>query len=190
MERGVLVNQLYFPNLGTEFVTEQGIRIRTRLIQPEDADLLIELFHHLSLDTKRRRFNIGLQNVEEKRIQEVAQLLAGVDNRTSGGAILGFVTDPTEELITVARLARPENHPDSPTAEVAVVVRDDYQGQGIGTQMLKQLITLARQMKIKTLTAAIQSDNTAIFRILNKLSIPVDMHTSHGETEISINIDA
>lgn len=183
------MNQLHSSNLVTEFVTEQGNRIRTRLIQPEDADLLIELFHHLSPDTKRRRFNIGLQNVEESRIQEVAKLLAGVDNRTTGGAILGFVTDPTEELITVARLARPENHPDSPTAEVAVVVRDDYQGQGIGTEMLRYLITLARQMKIKTLTAAIQSDNTAIFRILNKLNIPVEMQTSHGETEISIKIE-
>jgi GNAT superfamily N-acetyltransferase len=190
MERGYLVNQLYSPNLVAEFVTEQGNHIRTRLIQPGDADLLIELFHHLSPDTKRRRFNIGLQNVEEKRIQEVAQLLTSVDNRTTGGAILGFVTSPTEELITVARLARPEHQPDSAEAEVAVVVRDDYQGQGIGTQMLKHLITLARQMKIKTLTAAIQSDNTAIFRILNKLSIPVEMHTSQGETEIRIKIDA
>ncbi|MBX2999813.1 MAG: HAD-IA family hydrolase [Caldilineaceae bacterium] len=188
-KRGDLVNPLHSIDSTAEFKTEQGTRIRTRLIQPEDADLLIKLFHHLSPDTKRRRFNIGLQNVDEKRIQETAQVLAGVDNHTTGGAILGFVTNPDEELITVARLARPENQPDSSTAEVAVVVRDDYQGQGIGTEMLRRLITLARQMKIKTLTAGVQSDNTAIFRILNKLSLPIEMRTSHGETEIEIKIE-
>jgi RimJ/RimL family protein N-acetyltransferase len=178
------------PELAIEFRTEQGSQIRTRLIQPNDADHLIDLFHHLSPETRRRRFNIGLQNVEQKRVRETAQILANVDNRTTGGAILGFVTARTEELIAVARLARPENQPRSPEAEVAVVVRDDYQGQGIGTEMLKHLITLARQMRIKTLTASIQTDNTAIFKILQKLSIPVEAHTSHGETEIRINIDA
>lgn len=190
-KEGELVSsRLDSPRLAVEFTTEQGSGIRTRLIQPDDADHLIDLFHHLSAETKRRRFNIGLQNVDQNRVREAAEILTNVDNRTTGGAILGFATSAIEELVAVARLARPENQPHSPEAEVAVVVRDDYQGQGIGTEMLKRLITLARQMRIHTLTAAIQTDNTAIFKILQKLSIPVETRTSHGETEIRIKLDA
>jgi RimJ/RimL family protein N-acetyltransferase len=171
----------------TTFTTDKGIQIYTRLIDPKDAHLLIDLFNHLSPDTRRRRFNVGLANVEWERIQTTAQELAGVDNRTTGGAILAFNED--NELIGVARLARPLDDRTSPSAEVAVVVRDDYQNQGIGTSLTDLLVSLARQMKIRTLTASIQADNAHIFAMLRKLPVPVRSQTSHGETEVMIDID-
>ncbi|MEZ4641061.1 MAG: GNAT family N-acetyltransferase, partial [Caldilineaceae bacterium] len=175
--------------LVTEFTTARGHTVRTRLIRPDDADHLIDLFHHLSPETRRRRFNVGLQNVEAQRVRQTAQELADVDNVTNGGAILGFAsTAEGERLIGVARLAR-FAYGDTPnTAEVAVVVRDDFQGQGIGTELLRLLLILARQMRFSELTATVQADNIVIFHMLAKMNVPVRRRTRQGETELSIDL--
>ncbi len=176
--------------LVTQFASSKGTRIHTRLIRPDDADHLIDLFHHLSPDTRRRRFNVGLQNVDAQRIHDTAHQLSAVDNVGDGGAILGFALTPTgEQLIGVARLARILYADTQSTAEVAVVVRDDFQGQGIGTELLRLLLILARQMGFSALTATVQADNSAIFRMLSKMQIPVRTRTRHGETELWIDLD-
>jgi acetyltransferase len=130
-----------------------------------------------------------LQNIDEKQLRETAQVLASVDNRINAGAILGFTKGTRcSELVGVARLARLPNQGERSIAEVAVVVRDDYHRQGIGTELLRLLLILARWMGIEVLTATVQSDNLAIAGILNKLNLPVSMHTSRGETEMWIDI--
>lgn len=176
-------------SLVTQFTTSKGTAIHTRLIRPEDVDHLIDLFHHLSPDTRRRRFNVGLQNIDAQRILETARQLSAVDNVSDGGALLGFAATPIgEQLIGVARLARVPYGDGQSTAEVAVVVRDDFQGQGIGTELLRLLLILAQQMGFTALTATVQSDNSAIFRMLLKMQIPVRTRTHHGETEMWIDL--
>lgn len=169
------------------FVTHQGTRIHTRLIQPQDADLLIDLFEHLSAETRWRRFHVSVENVERARVREIASQLANVDNRVGGGAVLALTED--ERLVGVARLARPTADIQATTAEVAVVVRDDFQGQGIGLSLLELLVRLARHMDIKTLSATVQADNAAIFTMLRRLNLPVTTQTRSGETTMEIRID-
>lgn len=173
----------------TEFTSERGHTIRTRPIRPADADHLIDLFHHLSPETRRRRFNVGLQNVDARRIRQTAEELASVDNESDGGAVLGFAATPEgERLIGVARLARFAYGDTPDTAEVAVVVRDDFQGQGIGTELLRLLLILAQQMGFSSLTATVQADNTTIFHMLAKMKVPIRTRTRQGETELSIDL--
>lgn len=177
-------------SLITKFTTSHGITIRTRPIHSGDVDHLIDLFHHLSPDTRRRRFNVGLQNIDARRVQETATQLAAVDNERDGGAILGFAVMPEgEQLVGVARLARFSYGEVENSAEVAVVVRDDFQGQGIGTALLRLLLILARQMQFSALTATVQADNTTIFRMLAKMKVPVHTRTRQGETEMWIALD-
>ena len=177
-------------SLATKFTTKTGTKIRTRLIRSDDADHLIDLFNHLGPDTKRRRFNVGLQNVDEARVRDTAEQLAAVDNCTDGGAILGFADTPEgERLIGVARFAQLPGSSGKSAAEVAVVVRDDFQQQGIGTELLRLLLILARRIGIGVLTASVQADNNTIFHMLSKMEIPVRTQTHQGETELWIDVD-
>lgn len=176
-------------SLDATFTTRNGLLIRCRLIQPVDTPLLIGLFSHLSPESRRRRFNLPLENIDSIRVVEEAQRLADVDNRTIGGAILAFAQKPDEdELIGVARLGRLPSTPTSPEAEAALVVRDDFQGQGVGTALLSLLALLARRMNVQTLTASVQADNEALFVLLRSLHLPLERHTTHGETTISLSV--
>ena len=176
-------------SLDATFNTRNGLLIRCRLIQPADTPLLIDLFSHLSPESRRRRFNVPLEHIDESRIEQEAQRLTAVDNRTVGGAILAFAQQPGgEELIGVARLGRLPSDSASPEAEAALVVRDDFQGQGVGTALLSLLALLARRMHVQTLTASIQADNEALFVLLRSLHLPIQRHTAHGETTISLTV--
>ncbi|MBX3052397.1 MAG: GNAT family N-acetyltransferase [Caldilineaceae bacterium] len=181
--------QIVPDSLEATFTARNGTTIHCRLIQPDDAPLLINLFSHLSAESRRRRFNLPLENIDHARIVQEARRLANVDNRTIGGAVLAFAPQETgEELIAVARLGRFPAQPDSPDAEVALVVRDDFQGQGIGTALLAMLAPLARRMAVQTLTASVQADNEALYVLLRSLHLPAERHTSHGETTISLSV--
>jgi ribosomal protein S18 acetylase RimI-like enzyme len=53
-------------------------------------------------------------------------------------------------------------------AEVAFVVVDQYQGQGIGSALLRHLATLARRAGIDELIAEVLSDNTSMLKLFEK----------------------
>ena len=172
------------------FTTRDGYRLHARLIRPEDASLLIELFEKLSPATRRRRFHADFDRINQEIKQETAWELANVDNRTQGGAVLAIDLDKegAEHIVGVARLARPLDQPDAPEAEAAIVVRDDFQGRGVGTELLQRLVRLAKQMQLKTIVATIEADNSAAIKIFRELGLPAETHTSQAETEMRIAV--
>jgi L-amino acid N-acyltransferase YncA len=84
----------------------------------------------------------------------------------------------------VARLAREPDHPDSPEAEVAVVVRDDFQRCGVGRELLRGLVRLAKQMEVRTLIAQIEADNEPALRLFRSLGLPSETTVSRAEVEM------
>lgn len=172
------------------FRTRDGKLLYTRLIRPEDAPLLIDLFDNLSADARRRRFRVDADHVTEERKQMMARQLAGVDNRTSGGAVLAIERDAEagERIVGVARLARPEGQPDDPQAEAAIVVRDDYQGRGVGTELLRRMMLLAKLMELESVLAIIEANNVRTLRVFRNLNLPASVTTSRAETHMVIQV--
>jgi phosphinothricin acetyltransferase len=56
------------------------------------------------------------------------------------------------------------------TSEVSFYIRNDRQGQGIGTQLVAFVINKAREINIKTLIAILLEPNTASIRLLEKFN--------------------
>lgn len=53
-------------------------------------------------------------------------------------------------------------------AELAFVVIDAYQGQGIGTMLMRHLLAIARQAGLSELTAEVLSDNAAMLGVFRR----------------------
>jgi ribosomal protein S18 acetylase RimI-like enzyme len=54
------------------------------------------------------------------------------------------------------------------TAELAFAVIDEYQGHGIGTALLKHLVTIARESGVRKLIAEVLPENTAMLATFRK----------------------
>ncbi len=176
-------------NVSPRFITRSGQKLKVRLMRPSDAALLIEFFYNLSPETRRRRFHTSVENVGEDLVNQRALEMTRVDNATLVGAVIAVYTDEAgEHIVGSARLARDAATPDSPEAEAAIVVRDDYQGQGVGTELLRRLVLLAKQMRVQTIVAIFQPDNEDAIRVFRELNLPYTTSIQHGETIMRLQL--
>jgi acetyltransferase len=69
------------------------------------------------------------------------------------------------EILAVGRLSKSQN---AQKAEVAVLVSDHYQRQGLGTELLDRLIEVARQEKLQEVVAHILLENLAMRNLADR----------------------
>jgi GNAT superfamily N-acetyltransferase len=73
-------------------------------------------------------------------------------------------------------------------AEIAFMVADDYQKQGIGTAMLNHLCSIARQAGLKRFYALAIPDNEGAPRLLKKLGFPCDIRSDPAQRMMHITV--
>ncbi len=163
-----------------------GRRVNVRHICPEDADRLVELFWQLSADTRWRRFFIPLDNVDPDLVRRTARRMAAIDRRCEVALVAVTGKANHEVIIAVARFACQKA--DDQTAEGAIVVRDDYQGMGLGSQLFDLLICAARMRNLRTMTIFTQGDNPATLMIVRHLGMPYTRKFTAGVYEITLQL--
>src|SRR5262245_48754384 len=166
------------------FILHSGQAVRLRLIQKEDAALLVELFHQLSPETKRLRFNLYTEKLPEERIWREAVALSDL-NPQQHVAVVATVMDEEgqERAIGVARFVRAT--PQDTEAEVAVVVRDDFQRKGLARQLLNELALKARELGITYFSAWIMSENLRLMKLIKSMELKnVESDLRHGQRKI------
>ena len=87
---------------------------------------------------------------------------------------------PGEPIVAVARCIRLPGRPD--TGEVAIVVADTLQKQGVGTRLVSRLAELAVAQGITRFRAMMLSENLGIQRLLTSLADGPVTRTYQGET--------
>jgi RimJ/RimL family protein N-acetyltransferase len=166
-------------------LSKDGYWLYARLIQPEDHPRLLDLFDRLSSHARRRRFHADVDHLAPDRIDFHAHAFATVDNLHSGGAIVAIdYRGAGQKIVGVVRLGAPEEG----VAEVAVVVRDDFQSRGVGRALLQRMPTLAERMRVHTVIATIEADNLPALRLFRRLPYPMTSQTSHAQTELHIRL--
>ncbi len=73
---------------------------------------------------------------------------------------------------------------DSDRAEVAFLVREDYQNMGIGSYLLQVLEEIARENQYKAFTATVMSENVAMIRVFKKRYPEAQIQAYGRESEI------
>jgi RimJ/RimL family protein N-acetyltransferase len=73
-------------------------------------------------------------------------------------------------------------------AEIAFIVADAYQKQGIGTAMLNNLCSIAQQAGLKRFYALAMPDNEGAPRLLNKLGFPCDIRRDPAQRMMHITV--
>jgi GNAT superfamily N-acetyltransferase len=135
------------------------ISVTTRPVRPEDRVLFCRMWPRLSPDTVYRRFHAPIRGLPTEAVER----LVSVDH-DAREAVVGVVGG---EVVGVARYDRSPD--DATTAEFAVVVEDDWQGVGLGRQLLVELTGLAARRGVRTLTAAVQPDNDRALALVRRL---------------------
>lgn len=147
-----------------KFESNDGLSIEFYRLLPEDAGDLVDLFDHLSTNSRYMRFNQYLASVDPELVRREAEHIALVDP-ARGVGVLAFADLPDQPHAPVAA-ARYVLTDDPQQAEVSVSVRDDMQHQGIGAQMLLYLSAEARKAGVRSLIGTFQTSNRRIWALL------------------------
>lgn len=162
-----------------------GRSVTLRPIRPDDAPRLQEGFARLSQQSIYMRFLQAANALSD----EQAQHLATVDYVEHMALVGAIQEDGIERLVAVARYGTIQG--DEPgLAEAGVIVRDDYQGQGLGKMLMKRLLQYGRKHGVRKLVAAVHASNAPIQRFITKSGLPFEKKMLEpGVWEYRIRLD-
>lgn len=147
-------------DLRTTMVLDDGTQVNFRSIQPTDEPNLRDLFYALSQETIYYRYMTYMKRLPPKQILDFVY----VDHGTEVAVLATVPEAHGEDIIAVGRY-----YLDTRTnrAEVAFVVRDAWQNRGIGSFLLKHLITIAKRRGITGFTAEVLRENKAMQHVFH-----------------------
>ena len=117
---------LYPIEIATEHVFKGGLKVRIRAIKPSDEEAMRRLFYRFSNTSVYRRFLFPISTMPHDKIQEYVNVDYG---RVM--SVVALAGDSDEEaIIAEARYVKDDQ---SAYGEVAFIVDEKYQGQGMAT---------------------------------------------------------
>ena len=145
----------------TVVVLRDGSMALIRQVQAADAPLLADGFARLSAESRSTRC------LGAKKELSPAELRYLVDVDHYDHEALGALEHPGGQGVGIARYIRQPSDPQ--TAEIAVTVIDDWQGRGLGTELIRQLSRRAWRAGIRRFIAMATADNLAAVRLLRTM---------------------
>ena len=153
-----------------------GRRVEIRALRPGDRESLKAAIARVSSASLYRRFFGPKRHFSEREVDYFVNvdfvvhvaLVAVADGIIVGGGRYIIV--------------RPG------VAEVAFAIADEYQGDGLGSAMLRHLIALAREAALIELIAHVMPDNRPMLTVFEKCGLRVRTRREHGAVSVVLNL--
>ena|ERR1700682_669815 len=146
-------------------------------LESKDGMQLRRFFDRLSPETLYRRFHSPIMRPEQAQPARLLDL--DHHDREAVVAVSGG------EIVGVARYARVRG---ADTAEVAIVVADGWQRQGLATRMLSALGELALEAGVRQFFLSMQADNAPVLRLVQRLYPDAALLHDQGLCETTVPI--
>ena len=162
---------------------KDGTPVTIRPIRPEDEPLMVAFHHSLSEQSVYYRYFSLLKLPERIAHERLTRICFNDYDREL--ALVAEHHDPKTaqtEILGVGRLSKAHG---TNEAEFALLIRDQWQGRGLGTALLKRLVEIGRSEKLERITAHILPENHAMQRLSQKVGFQLhrepDTHDFNAE---------
>ncbi len=173
---------IYPVDLEKQVHLPDGKRVMLRPIKPSDEELLKNMFYDLSNETIYKRF----MGVKHYLPREQLHELANVDYSKNMAIVAVTGEEEREEIVGVGRWGLDM---DTNSAEVAFVVRDDWQQQGVGTELLKYLTQIAKRRGLYGFTADVLVNNQGMLKLFEKMDFEMEKELRDGVYHLRMHFD-
>ena len=169
----------YPEHLESHRLTQANYPVFFRPVKISDEPLLKDFFYALSENSLYRRFMSRRRDIPHERLQDFV-----IIDYTREMQILAVV-GPVENPI-IAGLGQYSIDEAAHMAEVAFAVRDDYQGKGIGTELLSYLTYLGRREGLLGFTAEVLAENKPMMHVFEKGGFDIRKTLDAGVYELKM----
>jgi len=151
----------------SQWTMKDGAQVTVRPIRPEDEPLMVRFHETLSERSVYLRY-FHLMNLEQRTTHERLTRICFIDYDREM-ALVAVRRNPEtgeSEILGVGRLMKIHG---TQEAEIAALISDNWQGRGLGKELLARLLLVAADDKLTKVTADILPDNRGVMRICEKL---------------------
>lgn len=153
--------------------TRDGVDILLRPVKLSDEPLLKDFFYSLSDRSNYLRFIMLRRHLPH----EVLQKFVAIDY-TRQMVILAITREDGRE--TVVGVGQYVVLKDEHRAEIALAVRDEWQGRGIGTELVNSLSQIARRQGLLGFTASVLGENHPVMKMVERSGMEIHRQLSEG----------
>jgi GNAT superfamily N-acetyltransferase len=155
------------------------MEIFIRPVKISDEPLIKDLFYSLSDNSLYRRFISQRKDMPHERLQEFV-----IIDYTREISVVAIYREGEKEI--VVGMGQYNTEPNTHTAEVAFVVRDDYQNRGIGSALLSYLTNLARKQALLGFSAEVLVENRPMLHLFEKMGFLIDRRVEEQTYELKM----
>ncbi len=173
---------LYPESLESVVALGDGLTVFIRPLRITDESLMRDLFYSLSGEAIYHRFFRVLKSMPHEQVQQFLR----IDYEGEMALVATQGKEPDAPILGVGRysLDRQTN-----LAEAALLIRDDFQGKGMGTALLRALVEAARTRGIRGFTADVLADNHAMLHVFHKVFSSVQSRIEAGTYLLTMEFD-
>jgi acetyltransferase len=176
----------YPAQYASAWTMKDGTEVMIRPIRPEDEPLVVDFHHKLSEQSVYMRYfhMIALsQRIAHERLTRICY----VDYDRELALVAEYKNPETDqdEILGIGRLAK---QPGTEEAQFAILVADPVQGKGLGSELLRRILDMGREEKIRLITAEILPDNYPMQRLCERLGFRLERDAEEGVVKARIEL--
>jgi acetyltransferase len=145
--------------------TKNNVDVTIRPISPEDEELLVKFHATLSDRTVFLRY-LQPMLLQERVVHDRLSRICHCDYDRELALVAETKTDEERNIIAVVRLSKIHGTTDG---RLSILVTDAMQGSGLGSELVRRVMDVARHEHITRLVATQTSDNQVMLHIFEKL---------------------
>jgi acetyltransferase len=151
----------------SDWAMKDGTQVHIRPIRPEDEPAMVRFHETLSERSVYLRY-FHIMNLEQRTTHERLTRICFIDYDREMALVAERRNPETgdSEILGVGRMMKIHG---TTEGEVAVLISDKWQGQGLGRELLQRLTQVGADEKLTRLVADILPDNRGVMRICEKL---------------------
>jgi acetyltransferase len=159
----------YPSHLKTGFQAKDGSQVTIRPIKPEDVRIEQQFVKALSAESRYMRFMNTIREVSPAQMARLTQ----IDYDREMAFVATIEDEDAEKEVGVVRYA---TSPDGESCEFAIVVADDWQGQGLARRLMGVLIETARGAGLRYMDGDFLAENTRMLAFVASLGFVLSKH--------------
>jgi acetyltransferase len=168
------------------WTAKDGTKVVIRPIRPEDEPLLVKFHETLSERSVYQRY-LHLMKLSQRVEHERLTRICFIDYDREMALVAEYEDPATGEpqVIGVARLKRAHG---VNQAEFAAIVTDEYQGRGLGSELLRRMIEVAKDEKLGCITGDVLPDNVMMLRVCEKMGFQLTRSIEDPVVKVELDL--
>ena len=155
-----------------------GRQVEIRALRPADRAGLLEVVAQMSEEARYRRFFAPKRTFSEKEIEYYLNV-----DFVGHVALVAVVEEGGRQVIAGGGryiVSEPGR------AEVAFAVDDPHQGLGIATRLMRHLVAIAREARLREFVAEVLPDNAPMLKVFARCGLAATTRREGGVVHVTI----